>query len=106
MTGDKGIVVRLIGLGKAGDPAVLAKGGEAVPPPGDDLVGIALMSNIENQPVLCRVIDPVDGYGELNGAEVGGQMPAGAGNAVHLKTAQLRTQGLKLLAAQFFDIFR
>ena len=51
MSGDKGVVHAFARLGKAGDAAKLTQRGKLLPPPGEDLVTIALVSHVEHQPV-------------------------------------------------------
>ena len=89
MSRDKGVVPALIGFREAREAAVLTQGIEAVSPPGDDLVGIALVSHVKDDPVLFGVIDAVQRQRQLHGAEIGRQVPAGFGYGLHQKAAQL-----------------
>ena len=96
MARDKGVVLRLVRLREAGDTVALAQGVKALPAARDDLVGIALMAHIENEPVLRRVVDPVDRDGELHRAEIGREMPTGFGDALDLEAPQLLTECMNL----------
>ena len=100
------IVRCLVRFGKAGNASMLPQGGEAVAPPGDDLVCIALMPHIKNQAVFCSIVYPVNGNGQLHRAEIRGKVPAGMRDAFDLKTPQFLTQRMELRFVQFFDIFR
>ena len=64
------------GLGKPERPSELAQGAKQLPPPGEGLVDIALVSHVEHQPILRRVEYPVDGHRQLHHAQIGRQMPA------------------------------
>ena len=68
VAGNKGIVHRLIGLGKAGEAAVLPQRPERIPAASNNLMGIALVANIKNEPVNGGVIYSVQGHGQLNSA--------------------------------------
>jgi len=73
----EGVVEALGALGEAGKAAFLAQRADAVAPAGEDLVRIALMPDVEDQPVVRRVENLVDGNGQFDDAEPGAQMPAG-----------------------------
>ena len=62
----KGVVLALVGLGKARQSAELPQRAEQLPPPGQRLVDIALVSHVEHQPVTGGVKHPVDGHGQLH----------------------------------------
>ena len=76
-------VVRALLAGrKAEKPALAAKRREPVAPPGDDFMGVGLMADVPDDLVPGSVEDPVKGEGDLDDAEVGGQMAAVSGNDV------------------------
>ena len=104
MPGDKSVVDGLTGFGEARNAPVLAEGRKAVAASGQDLVGVALMSDVENEPVPRRVIDPVNRQRQLDRAEIGGKMAAGSGDAIDLKLPQLPAERTELGAIQLFDI--
>ena len=66
MTRHKGVVLALIGLGKARQSAKLPQRAEQLPPPGQRLVDIALVSHVEHQPVTGGVEHPMNGHGQLH----------------------------------------
>ena len=71
------IIFALAALGEAGEAAAHAQGADPVAPAGQDLVRIALVADVPDQPVPRRVEDMVDGDGELDHAEPGAEMAAG-----------------------------
>src|SRR3546814_7767107 len=62
--------------GEAGEAAAHAEGPDAVAPACQDLVRIALMADIPDQPVAGRLENVMEGYGELDHAQARPQMPA------------------------------
>ena len=100
VSGHKGVVDALAGLGKAGDAAELPQMGHLLPPSGEDLMHIALVAHIKDQPVPGGVEHPVDGHGQLHRAKVGGQMPAGAGDIVDQLLPQPGAQLLRLAVSE------
>ena len=104
MTGDKGVVDRFTGLWEARNAPVLAEAGKAVAAAGQDLMRIALMSDVKNESVPRRVIDPVDRHCQLDRSEIGRKMAAGFGNALDLKLSKLAAKSTELCAIQLFDI--
>ncbi len=72
----KGIKFAFAPLGKAGKPPTLPQGANAIPPPCQDFMGIALVPNIPHQLVLRGVEDIVDGGCQFDNAQPRAQMPA------------------------------
>ncbi len=87
-----GVRLALRPLGKTADPALLAEPVKAFFSPGQDLVGIGLVSHVPDDPVPGQVQGDVQGHGQLHGAQVAGQMAAGHTDLVHEKTADLLGQ--------------
>ena len=58
-------------------PPALAQRADAVAPPGQDLVRIALVADVPHQPVGRRVEDIMDRDGQLDHAQPRAEMPAG-----------------------------
>ena len=96
MKRNKGVVDTLLWLGKSGNAAQLAQGVEKFPASGESLMNIALVTYIENQTVALGVVNTVDGGGELDYAEVGGEVSARFGYAFGNLLAQL--------IAEFYEI--
>ena len=100
-------VVLALGLARvAGEAAALAQPVEAVLPAGDDLVDVRLVSGVEQQPVLGRVEDPVQGQGELDHAEVGAEVPAGAGDLLDQEVPDLGRERGQLVPAEPAQVAR
>ena len=79
---------------------VLPQGRHAFAPPGEDLVRIGLVADIPHEPVFGRVEHIVQRHGQLDGSQVGRQMPAGAGNGFEQVVPQLLRELVQLLALQ------
>ena len=101
---DKGVVLALIGFREARQAAVLPQRVEAVPPSGDDLVGIALVAHVEDDAVLFGVVDAVQRQRQLHSAEIGRQVPAGFGYRLHQKAAQLPGELVELFLRKALDV--
>jgi hypothetical protein len=76
-------------LGEARQPVLLAQGADAVAPPGQDLVRVALVAHIPDQLVHRGVEDRVDRHGQFDHAQRRAQMPAGFGHGRDHFGAQL-----------------
>ena len=104
MSGNKGVIPALIWFREPGQTAVLPKGVESVSAAGDDLVGIALMADIEDDAVLFSVIDAMECQRQFHGAEIGCQVPAGFGYRLHQKAAQLISKLSEFFLRQTLDV--
>ena len=65
------------GSAKPGQAARSPDRGELVPPAGHELVGVALVRGVPDQPVFGAVEGAVQGERQLDDAEVGSEVPAG-----------------------------
>ena len=106
MARHKGVVDALLRLGEARQPPQLPQGAEQLPPAGEGLVDVALVPHVEHQSVTPRIVNPVEGHGQLDGSQIRGQMPPRAGDALHQKLPQLRAQPLQRAAVQPLDVRR
>ena len=70
------VVLALAAQKKAVKSLVLTDRRKAVEPPGQKFVDIALVADIENEPVLGRIEDAVQGNRQFDDPEVGTQMTA------------------------------
>ena len=77
---NKGIVLALVRVRKAGNAIQLAQFCKAAASAGEQFVRIALMPHVKNDFVHWRRHHPVQGYRQLHCAEVGRQMTACAGD--------------------------
>ena len=106
MAGHKCIVHALVRLREAGDAAELSQRRKRFAPPGHDLVHIALMTDVEHEPVFFGTIYPVDRDRELHCAEIGRQMPAGFRKILDQKRTKFRTQCRNFFLRQRLQVGR
>jgi hypothetical protein len=71
VTGIEDIIRTLLPLGKTADPLILPQGVKTIPPPGQELVGIALMAYVPYQFVPREVEDIVKGHCQLHHPQIG-----------------------------------
>ena len=102
----EGVVDALLRLRKAGEPSQLTQGAKELPAAGEGFVDVALVAYIEHQPVPGGVVGAVERHRQLHRTQVGGQVPAGAGHALHQEAAQLPAQQLQLSAVQPLHVRR
>ena len=68
-------IVRAFGApGEARQAAALAQRANAIAPPGQDLVRIGLVTDVEDQPVARGIKHPVQRHRQLDDAEPGAEM--------------------------------
>ena len=104
VTRDKSVILRFPGFGEAGKPPVLPEGGKTIPSSRQDLMNIALVTNVKNQPILLGVIHPVQRKRQLHCTKVGRQVAAGFGNMLHKEGPKLGAKRLQLLLREFFYV--
>ena len=95
MPRNKGITVAFLRGGKARKAVHLAQMGEALPAAGQQLVGIALVTDVEQNFILRQSQRTVQSHRKV---------PAGRGNTFNQKIADILTQKRKFLLRQFFYI--
>ena len=102
------VVVGLGRFGEAGHPAPLAQLAQQAQPSGDELVRVALVADVEQQPVLLgpEVENVVQGEGEFDDAEVGCEVPAGLGDLVADGVPDVLRQGLELFDGELLEVGR
>ncbi len=98
--GAEGVVFAFGPAGEAGEPVLLAQRADAVAAAGEDLVGIGLVADVEDDAVVRGVEDRMQRHGELDHAEARAQMPAGDGDGVDHLGAQLVGKLAQVLARQ------
>jgi hypothetical protein len=76
VTGIEDIIRTLLPLGKTADPLILPQGVKTIPPPGQELVSIALMAYVPYQFVLREIEDIVKGNRQLYHPQIGREMPS------------------------------
>ena len=77
MRGAERIIFALRPLGEAGQATALAQGSDAIAPPGQDFVRIALVPDIPDQAVARRLEHVMQGHRELDDPEAGAEVSAG-----------------------------
>ncbi len=83
-------VVRRLRLARvAGQPTLLAELRELVGSSGEHLVHVCLVPGVEDDPVMRRVEDPVDGQRQLDHAQVGTEVTSGLGHPIDQERADL-----------------
>ena len=80
VAGAEGVAGRFVAALEAGEAARAAQRGEAVAAAGEELVGVALVRNVEEDFVFGRIEDIEQRDRELHDAEVGGEVPAVGGD--------------------------
>ena len=88
MRGAERVVFAFGALGEPGKPAALAQCADTVAPPGQDLVRIALVTDVEDQLVVRRIEDVVDGDRQFDDAQPRAKMSAGHRDGVDRFVAQ------------------
>ena len=98
------VVLALAALGEAAEPPALPQGADPVAPPGQDLVRIALVPDVPDQPVVGRVEHIMDRGGQLDHAEPRAQMPAGHADRADRFGAQFVGQLPQLFGLQLAEV--
>ena len=96
----EGVVGRFDAPRKAGDAALHAQLRHGVAPAGEDLVGVGLVADVPDDAVLRRIEHRVQRDRQLDGAEVGREMPPGLRHGFEHEGAQLVGQLLELAAIE------
>ncbi len=100
MGGSERIEIAFGAPGETRQAAILPQGSDAVPPASEYLVGIALMTDVPDEPVMRCVKHMMQGDGQFDDTEACTQMSTGLGNRVDHLCAQLRGQLRKLTVVQ------
>ncbi len=83
------VVLALVAFRKWSEPIFLLDGRDAVAAAGQDLVRIALMTDVPHQAVGWRVVQIVERDGQFHDAEPRAEMPADSGDRFDQVIAQL-----------------
>ncbi len=73
----EGVIGAFAAFGEARKPALGPQGADAVTPPGQDLVGIALVAHVPDQLVTRGIEHRMNRHGQFNHAKTRAQMPPG-----------------------------
>jgi len=102
----EGVVLALGTRRKRREPAVLLDGVQPVAPAGEHFVRVRLVTDVPYQAVARRVVHEVQGDGELDRTEAGGEVAAAAADALNQEVAQLLGEGGQLILAQAAQVRR
>ena len=102
----EGVVFAFGTLGETRQPAALAQRADAVAATGQDLVRIALVPDIPDEPIGGRIEDVMDRHGELDHAEPGAEMSACRADRIDNLVAQFVGELAQLFLAQLAEIDR
>ena len=91
---------RLATLGEAGQPALLPQGLYSVAAAGQNFVGIGLMADIPDQPVMRRLEDIVKRHRQLDDAKTGAQMATCLRHRANRRRTKLTCKILKVALGQ------
>src|SRR5205823_1842008 len=83
VAGAEGVVFALVAGEKAREATFLTDRREAVPPAGEELVGVGLVSDVPDDAVARRREDPVQRDCQLDGAQRRAEVPTTAGDDVN-----------------------
>ncbi|MNF58079.1 hypothetical protein D3C84_396250 [compost metagenome] len=86
------VILALVAPGEGVQAVFLANGVNAFAPAGQDLVGIGLVAHVPHQPIEGGVVDVMQRHRQLDGAETGGEVAAGAAHRAQQVLAQLVAQ--------------
>ncbi len=101
----EGIVFAFGALGEAAEASALPQRADAIAPPGQDLVRVALVADIPDELVLGRVENIVDRRGQFDHAQPRSQMAPRLPDGVDHFGAQFVGQLAKLVLPQLAQIF-
>ena len=96
MSGDESVGNALRRVRKARQAAELSQSAKAVRAPGEQLMNIALMADVKNEPVFFCVEHTLNRERQLHNAKIRRQMPAGLADMTNQKIADLPAE-LRLL---------
>ena len=102
----KRVVFGFAAFGETRQAAIAAHGVHLVFAAGEDFVRIALMADVPNQMVFGRVVHIVQGDGQLDRAQIAGEMPAGFAYRIQQKLPQLGGDLGQLFFIQTAQILR
>ena len=108
-SGMSGSIAVMLALGAQGEPvqpAGLPDGIELLAAAGEDLMGIDLVADIPDKPVLRRIEDIMQGQGQLHDPEIGAQMAACFGQCLDQEFTNLGGQIRQLCMTQALDVGR
>ena len=76
MPGSERVIFGFRPFGEPRKPAALTERANTIPTPGQDFMGIALMPDIPDHPVIGRIKQVMDRNGQFDHTKTGTKMPA------------------------------
>jgi len=100
----EGIVAAFFEFGEAAHAFVLSERSELPTPSGENLMGVALVTDIPNEFIRGGVKDIMQGNGQLYYPEAWRKMPAGTGDCLHDEIANILGEVPQLREGKVADI--
>jgi hypothetical protein len=96
VTDAKGVVFAFAPAGKRRQPVTQLDRLQQAPASGQDLVGVSLVADVPDEPVVRRVEHVMQGHRQLDGAQTRRKVPAHLAHGLHEELAQLVGNGAQL----------
>ena len=106
MGGAESVVNTFFAARKPTQAAHLAQGAHLVQAAREHFVGISLMTDVPNESIFRRVVDVMQGNGQLNRAQIGAEMAACLRDRLNQTPTKLFSQGLQILTRQLPQVRR
>ena len=100
----KAVAVAFLSLREAAHSAVFAQRLKALPPSGQKLVGIGLVSHVPDNFVLRQVQHQMERHGQFHSTQIGAQMAAGHTDFIHQKFPDFRRQRRIIPGTDFLNV--
>ncbi len=104
MANVEAVVLAFVALGKTAEAVDLTQRAEFRLAAGDQLVSVGLMPDVPYDAVAWSIKGSMQGEGQLNDAEVAGEMPSVFGDRLDNKPSDLLCQGRELLFGELAQI--
>jgi hypothetical protein len=106
MTRAERVVFRLVTTKKSGQSTKLLEGVKLITATRQYLVGVSLVADIPDEPVVWGIKNVVHRHGQLDGAEAGARVTADAGTRVYDELANLVSDFLQVFDPQTTKVGR
>ena len=104
MAGPEGIVLAFFSFAKSGNASELSEGGEAVPSSREHFVGVALVGDVPDDVIFGHVEYVVEGDGEFDDAEGGGEVASGFGDGFDELPSEFVSELFEFFQVQFVHV--
>ncbi len=106
MADAEGIELAFLAFGKRCEAILLLDRGNAIAAASEDLVRVALVTDIPDQPVGRRVVKVMQGHGQFDHAQAGAEMTAGGSDRFDQVLAQLACDLRQFVFVEFAQVGR